>query len=248
MARTTTREVGVPTMTGAPSGAPALIRWGAVFGGVVIGLSLLILMVALWTALAFGNGNQGIQENLAWYIGISGVAAMFIGGLTAGWLSGVPGAGPGFFNGLTVWGLILIASLAIGAPGAGLMGAQFDTFTFAQLDSELAALQGDPLWAGFVSLLIGALVASIGGMIGGLLTRPAFGYQLPAVMDERYEERREARTDHGRARGEEHHATEHAHDHGGTVAPHEHRADGRTIDLRSGDEVTTSRSDGDGNR
>jgi hypothetical protein len=168
---------------GAAAAAPSLIRWGAVFGGAVVGLSLLILLSTLWFALAYGNGMEQIETNLAWYVAGSAVLCMFIGGLVAGWLSGVPGAGPGFFNGLTVWSMILLASLAIGVPSlSGAMGLQFD-LSQAPNAEDLAA-QGDGMWAGFVSLLVGALTAGIGGMIGGAITRPAFAPMTETVINE----------------------------------------------------------------
>lgn len=239
MARTTHREARSdhPTAMGMQAGSPALIRWGAVFGGVIIGLSLLILLTALWMALAFGTGNAAIQESIAWYVGVSAIVAMFIGGLVSGWLSGVPGAGPGFFNGLTVWGLILIASLAVGAPGTiGMMGARFDALTFQQLQGELAAAPGDPFWATFVSLLVGAIVAGIGGLIGGMLTHPAvMGFATGGYRER--EEYTEERPREDFRRDED------------TVPPHEHR-DGRTIDLRRSEEEAYAGRErgGDGHR
>lgn len=182
-----------------PSGAtPALIRWGAVFGGMVIGLALLIVLTTLWMALGVGTGVEGIEGNLNWFIAGSAILAMFVGGMLAGWLSGVPGAGPGFFNGLTVWGLILIASIFIGAPGAAqLLGADI-----AGLQLDAGTIGGDTstaLWAGFVSLLVGAVAAGLGGALGGIMTRPAFLYAAPhaqvyreeAATDRHTTERRE---------------------------------------------------------
>ena len=100
--------------TGSPS--PQRIRWGAVFAGVVVGLALLALLTTLWFALAFNSDVETVPVNLEWYVGITAIASLFIGGLLAGWLSGVRGAGSGLFNGITMWGLILIVALAVGIP------------------------------------------------------------------------------------------------------------------------------------
>ena len=75
------------------------------------------------------------------------------------------------------------------------------------------ATQGDAVWAAFVSLLVGALAAGIGGMIGGAVTRPA-GLYGPAVAEASWTDER--------ARAET-----------APVPPHTH-AQGRTIDLRDG--------------
>lgn len=168
---------------GAAAAAPSLIRWGAVFGGAVVGLSLLILLTTLCFALAYGSGVEQIENNLPWYLAGAAVLCMFIGGMVAGGLSGVPGAGPGFFNGLCVWAMALLASLVVGVPS--LIGAAGLDFNLAQTPSasDLAA-QGDGLWAGFISLLVGAVTAGIGGMIGGALTRPAFAPMTETVISE----------------------------------------------------------------
>lgn len=177
MARTTRTSESY----GAAAAAPSLIRWGAVFGGTVVGLSLLMLLTTLCFALAYGNGMETVEANLPWFIAGSAALCMFIGGMVAGWLSGVPGAGPGFFNGLSVWALILLAALAVGVPSlVGAIGLDI-SLTDTPNAEELAA-QGDQLWAGFLSLLVGALTAAIGGMIGGAMTHPAFAPMRETVI------------------------------------------------------------------
>jgi hypothetical protein len=183
--------------TGA-STAPSLIRWGAVVGGVILGMSLLLLLASLWVAIGFGAGVAAVAENLEWFMAGSAVVAMFAGGYLAGWLSGVPGTGPGFFNGLTVWGAILIGSIAVGVPGA-LSAINIDPATLTGAQADMA-VQGQALWAPFVSLLIGALAAGLGGVLGGATTRPASAYTTP-VVTETTEDReivRDTRTDDAR--------------------------------------------------
>jgi hypothetical protein len=194
-----------------PEATPALIRWGAVLGGMIIGLSLLIVLTTLWLALVYGAQVTAVEANITWFLAGSAVVAMLVGGFLAGWLSGVPGAGPGFFNGVTVWGLILIAALAIGTPGM-LQIVDPTTIGAEQAAGQLAG-QGDAMWAAFVSLLVGALAAGLAGMVGGMITRPA-GVYGPAVEEERVAERRSADTR--------------------PVPPHTH-AEGGTVDLRDGE-------------
>jgi hypothetical protein len=198
-----------------PPPVPSLIRWGAVLGGMVIGGSLMLVLVTLWLAIGYGADATVIQDNLTWFVMASAIVAMFVGGFLAGWLSGIPGAGPGFFNGLTVWGLILVVSLAIGIPGFfGTVGMELvDPIAPDQLTG-----QGDALWATLLSLVIGALTAGLGGALGGITTRPAFVYAGPEA-DVHLAERRAVTP----------------------VPPHEHRA-GQTVDLSN--DVERERAEG----
>lgn len=167
-------------VSNAPSGAtPALIRWGAVVGGGVIGLSVLVLLWTLWLALAVSTGVQVVEANLDWLLAGSTVVALLVGGLLAGWLSGVPGFAPGLFNGITVWAVVVFVALSVVTPG---VLQTIGVPPTGEAIGELAA-QGDGLWAGFVALLIGAFAAGLGGGLGGVLTRPAFVYSAPTAGD-----------------------------------------------------------------
>jgi hypothetical protein len=167
---------------GSPS--PQRIRWGAVFAGVVLGMALLALLTTLWFALAFNSNVDTIRLNLEWYVGVSAVVALFIGGLLAGWLSGVRGAGAGLFNGITMWGLILIVALAIGIP------AVFNVFNLGRVtaiaDGTTLSSSGvdTALWASFWTILGGFIASGLGGLIGGAITMPA-NAQLGPMTAER---------------------------------------------------------------
>ena len=124
-----TRRVDAAPWPAAGSPSPQRVRWGAVFAGVVLGLALLALLTTLWFALAFNSNVETIRINLEWYVGGSAIASLFIGGLLAGWLSGVRGAGSGLFNGITMWGLILIVALAVGIP------AVFNVFNLGRISA-----------------------------------------------------------------------------------------------------------------
>lgn len=166
-----TRLAAVPapsaTLTlGAPS--PQRIRWGAVFGGAILGIALLAMLTATWLALGFGSGVDEIRADLEWYVGGSAVACLFVAGLLAGWLSGVRGAGSGFFHGVTIWALVLVLAIAAGIP-AVLNLAGVDTGTDRLLDPGADTV----LWAIVASIAGGLVTAGLGGAIGGALTRPA---------------------------------------------------------------------------
>jgi hypothetical protein len=165
------------TTTAAPavgSPDPQRIRWGAVFAGAVLGIALLTLLTTLWFALAYGTGNDQIRTNLEWYVGISAIVCLFVAGLLAGWLSGVHGFGSGFFNGMTIWGLMLILTLSVGVPAV--MNV-FNLGRVAQFDAETGGLLStdadNVLWATFFAILGGLIASGLGGAIGGAMTRPA---------------------------------------------------------------------------
>jgi hypothetical protein len=166
------RTTTVTSDVGSPS--PQRIRWGAVFGGAVLGIAFLVLLTSLWFALAHGSGIDEIRENLEWYIGLSAIGCLFVAGLLAGWLSGVNGAGSGFFNGVTIWGMIVLITIPIGLP------AVFNVLNLgriAEFDATTGGLLGTAddtvLWATFLSVLGGLVASGLGGAIGGAVTRPA---------------------------------------------------------------------------
>jgi hypothetical protein len=166
---------------GSPS--PQRIRWGAVFGGAVIGIALLALLTTLWFALAYGSGMEQIRDNLEWYVGGSAIACLFVAGLLAGWLSGVNGAGSGFFNGVTIWALMLIIVLSVGIP-AVLNVLNLGRVTALEVETGgLLANGEDVLWATFLSILGGLVACGLGGMIGGALTSPANAHLVDDAED-----------------------------------------------------------------
>lgn len=162
---------------GSPS--PQRIRWGAVFGGAVLGIALLALLSTLWFALAFGSGIDQVRTNLEWYVGASAVVSLFVAGLLAGWLSGVRGAGSGFFNGVTIWALMLIITVSVGIPAVlNVLNLGRVTQLDVNTDGLLAAGADTVLWATFLSILGGLVACGLGGMIGGAMATPANAYLM----------------------------------------------------------------------
>lgn len=169
------QNVGTPR---APHVAPNLVRWGAVFAGTIISLGFFSLLSALWLAIAYGDADAGgwVSGNLEWFLGGTAVAALFLAGLLSGFLSGVRGAGSGLMNGLTAWGLLFVASVLTVVPGltaitsglgAGLTGGTNALGQAGGVTAESA------VWTTFWSLLIGAAVAALGGVVGGAMKRDA---------------------------------------------------------------------------
>ena len=161
--------------------APNLVRWGAVFSGTVIALAFFALVSTLWLGIAYqdGDGSGWISGNLAWFIAGTAIASLFLAGLLAGLLSGVRGASAGAVNGMTAWGLLFVASLLTVVPslaaitnnlGAGLAAGTNELGSaIGQSGAGVTAASG--VWATFWSLLIGAVAAALGGMLGGKMKR-----------------------------------------------------------------------------
>jgi putative membrane protein (TIGR04086 family) len=175
-------------------GGPQLVRWGAVFAGAVLALGLLALLSLLWFALAYGSEISGVRENLQWYVGISSIFCLFVGGILAGWLSGVRGWRAGTINGLTMWALLLIATLSIGVPSV------LNVFSLGTLGTAVGEVDGliapgvdSALWASFWSMLAAFFTAGLGGAIGGSVARREDGYEPrhDAVTEEYYAEEEE---------------------------------------------------------
>jgi hypothetical protein len=154
-----------------------------VFAGTLMSLGFFALLSSLWLAIAYSDsdGSGWISGNLPWFLGGTAVAALFLAGLLAGYLSGVRGAGSGLLNGLTAWGLLFLASVVTVIPGltaiTGNLGAGLGSGTntvggvLGQSGSPVTAESA--VWTTFWSLLAGAVVAALGGVVGGATKRHA---------------------------------------------------------------------------
>jgi hypothetical protein len=161
-----------------------LLKWSAIFGGLILGLATLTLLTALWFAMAYGSNIEGIRQNLDWFVGGSAIVALFLGGVFTGYLSGVHGAGTGALHGMTLWGLLLMITVIVGVPSVvGTLGLE-QTVDQA---TAITPIRVVGVWAGFWTILGGFVAAGLGGMIGGAMTRrettvpppPAVGLDTP---------------------------------------------------------------------
>jgi hypothetical protein len=169
-----------------------LLKWSAVFGGLVLGLAMLLLLSSLWLALAYGSEVDTIRDNLRWFMGASAVLSLFVAAILTGYLSGVRGAGPGLLHGLTLWGLLMLLSVTVGIPALlnvfGLNALANGAATATTLSSRGS---DGTLWVTFWTLIGGFVAAGLGGMIGASFTRAEPGavnvVQQPARRDVRTE-------------------------------------------------------------
>jgi hypothetical protein len=169
-----------------------VISWGAVFGGAVVGLAVLALLTSLWLALAFESGREAVRQNLPWYVGVSALACLFLGGLIAGYLSGVRSAASGILHGWALWGLLMIVTIAVGIPSVlnifGLVRVQ------SNLDAGVIGTQHS-LWATFWTILGGFVAAGLGGLIGGAAARERGVTATAGAIADRDEHRDDHRDD-----------------------------------------------------
>lgn len=148
-----------------------LLKWSAIFGGLILGLAMLLLLTTLWLALAYGSDSSVVAGNLEWYVGFSAIGSLFVGAILTGYLSGVRGAGTGMVHGFALWGLLIVVTITVGIPsvlnvfGLQQIADQAVTGRLIQTGDEGA------LWASFFTILGGFVAAGLGGMIGGLTTR-----------------------------------------------------------------------------
>jgi hypothetical protein len=153
--------------------SPPLIQWRAVFGGVIVGLALFVLLATAWLAASAGSSTSTIRTNLAWWLGGSAIFSMFIAGFVAAMLGGMRTLGSGIMHSLTVWGLTIVAGLFAGLPVVMRLfniATPAATTATAGTPATLTIVAGAN-WPTFWSMLIGLGAALIGGVLGGLMPR-----------------------------------------------------------------------------
>jgi hypothetical protein len=154
------------TVYGNDEVTPTLINWRAVFGGAVIGIGILTLLSALWLAMAFPSNVSFVGDNLRWFLAGTGIFALFVAGYLAGVISGARGLGAGLIQALTLWAVVVIASVAVAIPAA----LRILNVNVVTAPSGIG-LTGSPLWTGFWSMLIALGACMLGGVLGGATPR-----------------------------------------------------------------------------
>ncbi len=159
--------------------APDVVRWAAVIAGVVIGLGFFALLNSLWWAIEYSAGTGWVSNNLPWLLGGSAAVSLLLAGLIAGVLAGVRGTLAGLANGAAAWGLLFLVSLTTFLPEAVNLtsklraGVREGATTFGGYPGAGGGFTvASTLWTGFWSLLVGLVMAVIGGILGGRLRPP----------------------------------------------------------------------------
>lgn len=148
---------------GPASRGHSFISWGAVFAGALVGIGIMVLLTALWLALAAGTGPAWVVANLTWIFRGTAIFAILLAGFLAGWFAVGRGPGSGLLHGLTVWGLITTAAVLL-FPNFGVLGVLGGLPGIAGAGGNAAGV-----WTVFWSTLIGLGAALVGGLLGGPL-------------------------------------------------------------------------------
>ncbi|WP_338870025.1 hypothetical protein [Myxococcus stipitatus] len=119
---TTIVENEKPGVIGATAGTPFKLSWGAILGGTIVALGVLMLLYSLGLAMGLSSVNPsnpdtarsaGIGTGI-WSI-IAPLIALFVGGFVAARTAGVLDKGGGAMHGAVMWGLTtLLGVLLVG--------------------------------------------------------------------------------------------------------------------------------------
>ena len=161
------------------------VRWGPIWAGLLTTFTsfLLLELLAYGLGLLTNNGTNGTGASGAspWVTGIIGLIAFFLGGYIAERTSAVRGNGAGMLNGFMVWALATTLIFALSVLGLstlfGALGNVAGQFVAAGRSvnpgnvnvnpADIAAATRNAAWGAFFSLLLAAIAAAAGGMLGG---------------------------------------------------------------------------------
>jgi len=166
-----------------------ITRWGPIFAGFVVSLSLIVLLGVLGAAVGLQIAGTGApttapgattttppsSTGAAIWAAVTLIIAFFVGGWVTGRTAAITGATSGWIHGVAVWSLTVSVLLFLGAFGlAGVIGA---------ITGNPGAVSGTPgpgtsaaqnfslaqgaAWGTFIALLVGLIASAIGGWVGG---------------------------------------------------------------------------------
>ncbi|HLW00762.1 MAG TPA: hypothetical protein VKT82_19040 [Ktedonobacterales bacterium] len=165
------------------------VRWGPIWSGFFAIVSTLAVLGALGTAIALTvwRTTPNTAFGYGWSI-LTGIIAFFLGGWITARAAGVGGSGPAMLNAGLTWALSLVAILVIAIFGAG--------SAFGFIGGNLSVLlRGGPglsagslaqtAWITFASLVIGLILAMIGGLVGARRLAALRGTHVPGQREQR---------------------------------------------------------------
>jgi hypothetical protein len=144
---------------------PSLIRWGPSFGGAIATIAVTACVMALWLAIGYGSGVRFFVHDAQWFFLGTALGSILLGGAIAGWVSGVRGPRTGFFTGMSVWGLVIVATLIPLSLRALALANNSGSLARGSTDTVLGLSSGN-LWALFGALVGGFFCAVIGASTG----------------------------------------------------------------------------------
>lgn len=168
----------VPAST-AVSSARNAVQWGPIWAGLITMFAIYMLLETLATGIGLVTITNGGLS--AWITGLVALIAFFVGGWVAQATSVVRGPRAGVLNGLMVWalGTVLVLGLSLFGLSAlfGTLGSVVVNFfaaghTIGNLPTPSIGVVVSNAqttgWGAFLTLLLTAIVAAIGGWVGDL--------------------------------------------------------------------------------
>ena len=123
------------TVMGGGSHTHRRISWAAIFGGVILAVTVLLVLSLLGSGIGLSQvnvnagttpsaGSLGVGAGIWWIV--SSCIALAFGGYVAAWLAGIEHRFDGVLHGLIAWGIsmLLILYLLSSAIG-GILGGDF---------------------------------------------------------------------------------------------------------------------------
>jgi hypothetical protein len=156
------------------------VRWGPIWAGTAIALTVFIVLQLLFFALGWldlgRDGGDGAGVTATIVTGVLALIAFFVGGLAAGASTMWRGAGDGVLHGVLVWALSVLGILALALIGGSALLGPLANFAAQAPDAAQSAQSIDPAQAldtardtaGWTALGLGAAAAAaaIGGVAG----------------------------------------------------------------------------------
>jgi hypothetical protein len=139
------------------------VRWGPIWAGLLTIVATLAVLGSLGAALALSiwGPNPNTAFNYGWSI-FTGVVAYFLGGWVTARTAGVTGVSPAVLNAAMAWALSLAAMFLLAFVSAG----RVDMLTGGLTPALTTAQTATASWVTFATLVIGLILAMIGGAVG----------------------------------------------------------------------------------
>lgn len=154
------------------------LSWGAIVAGMLVATALHLVMALLGMAIGFDTWQPGDQLDtvggaLGIWVVVSGIIALFVGGLTTGRLAGILTRGDGALHGVVLWSLstVLVAWLV----ASGLTTVVGGTFGLVQRATTAAA-------GGIASTIGQAGMSAVSGIDG--LDMDALQREVEQILEE----------------------------------------------------------------
>jgi hypothetical protein len=159
-----------------------VIRWGPVLAGVFFTLAVMIMLTILAFAVQVSTigalATNGVLTGAGIWSGVAMLVSLFFGSLIAGRTSGLRDAFAGGINGLIVWAVTIFLAIVLSALGAAnLLGSVIGGFGIFAGGGTAAANASTTAWVVFGALLISAIVAVLGGVVGAMIA-PTRGFRF----------------------------------------------------------------------